>query len=66
MDEQGRQRLLSALGPSLHMLWMKFPNSPPAVPIEHPRESGLIVQPSIHLTICSQDQVLNRKRHHLL
>ncbi|RDX43215.1 hypothetical protein OH76DRAFT_1488014 [Lentinus brumalis] len=37
MDEQGRQRLLSALGPSLQRLVIKFPNDPPAVPIKHLR-----------------------------
>ncbi|KAI0712830.1 hypothetical protein C8T65DRAFT_829212 [Cerioporus squamosus] len=30
IDELGRQRLLSALGPSLRTLWMKFPNDPPS------------------------------------
>ncbi|RDX49089.1 hypothetical protein OH76DRAFT_554106 [Lentinus brumalis] len=39
MDELGRQRLLSALGPSLQQLVIKFPNDPPAVRIEYPRES---------------------------
>ncbi|RDX43243.1 hypothetical protein OH76DRAFT_1488026 [Lentinus brumalis] len=37
MGEPGRQRLLSALGPSLRGLWIKFPNEPPSLPIEHPR-----------------------------
>ncbi|TFK78220.1 hypothetical protein K466DRAFT_607193 [Polyporus arcularius HHB13444] len=37
MDERGRQRLLSALGPSLHELRIKFPDDPPAERIEHPR-----------------------------
>ncbi|RDX40076.1 hypothetical protein OH76DRAFT_1512843 [Lentinus brumalis] len=30
IDEHGRQRLLSALGPSLRTLWIKFPNDPPS------------------------------------
>ncbi|KAI0712801.1 hypothetical protein C8T65DRAFT_173848 [Cerioporus squamosus] len=37
MDEQGRQSLLSALGPSLSRLWIKLPNDTPASGrVEHP------------------------------
>ncbi|RDX43751.1 hypothetical protein OH76DRAFT_1183234 [Lentinus brumalis] len=35
LDERGRQRLLSALGPSLRALWIKFPNEPASVRTEH-------------------------------
>ena len=29
MDEGGRQRLLAAVGPSLHELWVNLPNERP-------------------------------------
>ncbi|RDX49083.1 hypothetical protein OH76DRAFT_1403985 [Lentinus brumalis] len=53
MDEQGRQRLLSALGPSLRTLWIKVPNNPPAVRIEHARSGVKQEVPSLALNLRS-------------